>query len=155
MPPQWKDGQKPKGIKEEMILVLGPDDYDDEAHVRYILDEYTIRMEAVAVVMTSDEQGKGVSAYARRWSEKNWWPRYFNNPGWWGWNPKAGRNGRKRNARALESHYGHIIGQLLLHGKPHAHCIAFWNEDQDDYLDLMEQARETVPLQNFQLIRVI
>jgi hypothetical protein len=83
MPPQFKPGYKPD-VPPDRILVVGPWDYEDQEELDYVLDQYTVRLELIQVVLTGTgtrvERGGeyeyvGVDYHARRWAERYWWDR--------------------------------------------------------------------------------
>ena len=79
MPRQWINGP-PKGLVFQKVLVLGPDEYDDKDRVFQALDNYTVRMEGVEVLLVSHTdtfipRWSGVPLYAKQWAERAWWNR--------------------------------------------------------------------------------
>lgn len=169
MPCPWIGGERPSGLQSEMVLVIGPDDYDDEQHVRLVLDEYTLRMESVCVLIAGAgnegvhrpsgfPMGKnyvGVHKFAYEWACYHWWGRWLHDKAWWGFVPKTKKEAARRNARALKGWSEAIMTRLMERGKAHAHVIAFWDQEKQHHADLMETARETVLLKNFKLVRVV
>lgn len=164
---QWENGIKPPGLVDENLLIIGPDDFDDEAHVKIVLNEYTLKMESVVVILNGvGNHGKhrpkgftyeGVTAYAYEWATREFWPMHLHDPGWWGnWDgnkrkpaisePKAIKAYRRMNAVILE--------RLIASGKEHAHVIAFWDRKCEVTEELMELSREIAPIKNFNIVRI-
>jgi len=147
---QWINGIKPTGVADESILVIGPEDFDDEVRFKSILDGYTLRLEAVRVIInTGGNCGafrpkgfsyKGVSKYAYEWASKNFWPIELHQVTWW-----------KGKHHLMNQE---IIRKLIINGKRRAHCIAFWERKDRVTSELMEMAREVVSIKNFKLVRI-
>lgn len=167
MPENWINGNKPLGLLDENILVIGPDNFDDEPHVKLVLDEYTIRMEAVRIILdgignSGKHRGKGfkyegVCCQAYEWAIKQFWPIELHDPGWWGswWGYQ--RKPARREPRAKKAYRkmdAVILERLLASGKEHAHVIAFWDRECERTEELMEMSREVVSMRNYTIVRV-
>lgn len=138
----------PEG-ERHWVLVTGPAGFDDRKHVWHFLDEYTLRLEVLEVLLISDRPRRfdlngdplGVTHFAYRWAEREWWTRVIADPEWYG----GGRQGRDRAV-------SDVLG--ILRTRPgHKHCVAFYDPDENGYYDVMEEAREIVGFKNFKLVR--
>lgn len=150
MPPNWINGIKPPGLEAAKLLVIGPEDFDDEAHVHIMLDDCTLKMEAVEVIILTEgnigkHRGKGfkyegVSAFAGEWAVRRFWPLHTHNHGWWG----------KSVVKAKRARDNAVFELLGASG----HCLALWNGEGGETAELMERARDQIPMSHFHYRRI-
>jgi hypothetical protein len=123
------------------VLVLGPDGYDDRERVWQALDLFTIRDEAIEVLLLGERWPgeESVTRFAFEWAERHWWPRRIADPVHFG----AGLKGLAK------------AGEDLLREVRGGKALVFHDGDRrSKYLDLYEQAREVCGARNYRLIEI-